>query len=323
VIVAAAAVAAVALAALPEGTVRLRAELGGEPVGVAELRVACGAAACAVSYASELVPPEEAGGPTRRTRVEAEVDRDGRWVGGPLKTPVPGAGVRGAVPSALVEVVLLGAVSAAPDGQACVPFFDELEPGEGRQACARRAGDHVLAQLGEFPVRIVPGEDGFPREVLVGRFRWIRDPAARLPAHGPRVAGARVPGPDDPGSARRFCGVRRDAPATATAPAETPAPRAAGASCREKTAAWLAEARRRGLEGRTAVGVAWDGGGFVWHAWAEVRVGAAWVPVDPSFGQLPARGPRFTVARFGEGDAPAREAAGDRILGCWGVARVE
>jgi hypothetical protein len=318
----AAALAAAALAALPEGTVRLRAELGGEPVGWAELRVACGGAACAVSYLSELVPPEESGGPVRRTRVDVEVDRDGRWVGGPLRTSGPGGGVRGAVPSAIVEVVLLGAVAAAPDGQACVTFFDELEPGE-RRACARRAGEDVVARLGEFPVRIVPGEGGFPREVRIARFRWVRDPSARLPAHGPRVAGARVPGPADPRDARRFCGVSLDAPPPATAPAGAPAPRAAGASCREKTAAWLAEARRRGLQGRTAVGVAWDGGGFVWHAWAEVRAGDAWVPVDPSFGELPARGPRFTIARFADGDPAAREVAGDRILACWGDAGVE
>jgi transglutaminase-like putative cysteine protease len=70
------------------------------------------------------------------------------------------------------------------------------------------------------------------------------------------------------------------------------------------------------------VGVAWDGSAFVWHAWAEVRSAEGWIPVDPSFGQLPARGPRFTIGRWGAGDDAAREVAGARILACWGSARV-
>jgi transglutaminase-like putative cysteine protease len=69
--------------------------------------------------------------------------------------------------------------------------------------------------------------------------------------------------------------------------------------------------------------VAWDGAAFVWHAWAEVRSAGTWVPVDPSFGQLPARGPRFTVGRFGPDDLRTRDEAGARILACWGTARVE
>lgn len=326
----AAALLAGALAALPEGTARYRAELGAEPAGVAELRIACAAAACQVTWSSELVPPEETGGPPQRADVAVEVDRDGRWAGGPLRSKERFVGgVRGAVPSSVVEVVLIDAVrSAELAAQAepgsvpttCVPFFDEEWP-EVRRACARRDGGALVAQLGGFEARIVPGEGGFPREVRVGRFRWLRDAGARVPAHGPRLAGAQVPGPADPRDARRFCDTPLDPPAVG-AVAGVPPPRAAGASCREKTAAWLSGARRHGLDGRTAVGVAWDGGAFVWHAWAEVRVGGAWLPVDPSFGQLPARGPRFTVGRFADGDAAGREAAGERILGCWGAARV-
>jgi transglutaminase-like putative cysteine protease len=71
------------------------------------------------------------------------------------------------------------------------------------------------------------------------------------------------------------------------------------------------------------VGVAWSGAAWAWHAWAEVRVGEAWTPVDPAFGQSPARSPRFTLATWEEGDEPARAEAGHRILGCWGRARVE
>jgi transglutaminase-like putative cysteine protease len=106
-------------------------------------------------------------------------------------------------------------------------------------------------------------------------------------------------------------------------PAGLPPPRAAGASCRERTAAWLAEAARAGFSGRTAVGVAWDGGDFVWHAWAEVRAGGRWIAVDPSFGEAPARGPRFTLGRWAADDRGARDAAGQAILACWGASRVE
>ena len=52
-------------------------------------------------------------------------------------------------------------------------------------------------------------------------------------------------------------------------------------------------------------------------------MGAAWVPVDPSFGQPPARSPRFTLATWEDGDEAARPEAGRRILACWGRARVE
>ncbi len=85
----------------------------------------------------------------------------------------------------------------------------------------------------------------------------------------------------------------------------------------------MAEAGRRGLEARTAVGVAHDGEGFVWHAWAEVRGADGWTAVDPAFGEAPARGPRFTLGRYAPGDAAARAEAGRRILACWGRGRVE
>lgn len=323
----AAALASAVLAALPEGSVRYRAELAGEAVGVAELRIACAGATCEAAYESRLRAPAETGGAVQRTRVEVEVDRAGRYRGGALRVvqgggePRAPAGVPGAVPAALVEVVL-GATAAGPER--CVPFFREGSAAATATACGRAGGGEILADVGGVRVRIVPGGDGFPAEVVVlGRFRFARDAAAAVPARAPRLAGTRVAGPADPRAARAFCGASPDPSARFPADAALPPPRAAGESCREKTAAWLAAARARGLDGRTAVGVAWDGSGFVWHAWAEVRSGGAWIPVDPSFGELPARGPRFTLGRFTEADEPAREAAGARILACWGNAHVE
>lgn len=313
-------------AALPTGAARWRAELAGRPVGVAELSIACRGARCDVRYRSRLRLPAESGGGRADAAVDVQVDRAGRFQGGALRVR-PGGAARapdappGAVPSSLVEVVL--AAEAPADGaEACVPFFDEARRAV-RRACARRAGGALAADVGGTAVTVVPGADGFPAEVVVsGRFRYVRDASAGVPRAPPRLAGTRVPGPADPRAARRFCGVPVDPPAPPGAGA-LPAPAARGESCREKTAAWLAAARRRGLAGRTAVGVAWDGEAFVWHAWAEVRAGGAWIPVDPSFGEAPARGPRFTVARYADGDGAAREAAGAAILACWGAARVE
>jgi len=321
----ASALAALSLAALPQGAVRYRAELAGEPIGVAEVRIGCRAMVCAVTYESRLRLPAESGGEIERRGVEVEVDQDGRWRGGRLRAGRGGelrdaAGVADAVPAALLEIVLAAEAGGA---ERCVPSFDEENPAVA-SACVRRdAAGRAVAETHGIREVIVPGADGFPAEVVVeGRMRFIRDAAAAVPARAPRLAGTRVAGPDDPAKARSFCGVALDAAPRAAAFSGLPAPRAAGASCREKTAAYLEAAHARGLEARTAVGVAWDGGAFVWHAWAELRSGGAWVPVDPSFGQLPARGPRFTLGRYAA-DAAERSAAGARILACWGTARVE
>lgn len=311
-------------AALPEGTARYRAELGGEPLGFAELRVTCAAGSCSARYESRLRLPAEAGGGVGHSRVDVEVDRDGRWRGGRLVVLRSGArsspsGVPGAVPASLLELALGAAAPAV--GEDCVPFFDEHDPAPAT-ACARREGARLAAEVDGLAEVIVPGADGFPAEVVVAeRLRFVRDAAASVPARAPRLAGTRVPGPQDPRAARRFCGAPPDPPGAGPA-AGLPAPRAPGSSCREKTAAYLAAARARGIEGRTAVGVAWDGGAFVWHAWAELRSGEAWIAVDPAFGELPARGPRFTLGRYGERDARARNEAGARILACWGHAHV-
>jgi hypothetical protein len=319
--------AAAALAALPAGAVRYRAELAGVPVGAAELRVACGPRSCEVTYASRLRLPAEAGGGLSEARVEAEVDPAGRYRGGRLRAGRDGAlrdarGIPGAVPAALLEVV---AATEPRRGGAprCFPWFEEGTATEAATACVQDHPGGAELEAGALRAVLVAGADGFPDEVRVeGRFRWVRDAGAAAPARAPTLAGTRVPGPEDPALARRFCGVELE-PVAAPPPPGLPPPRAPGESCRERTAAYLAAARAGGLTGRTAVGVAWDGGDYVWHAWPELLVAGAWVPVDPSFGQLPARGPRFAVGRYGPDEPAARDAAGARILACWGAARVE
>jgi hypothetical protein len=327
---------ALALAALPEGAARYRFELSAEHVGVVELDVRCLGEACTVTYTSQRRAPAEAGGRRSTRRVEVTVDAGGRWRGGRLRVTEDGgvvraAGREGAVPASLAEVVLLstlappraGAGPPLPSRETCFEIFEE-QSGEASRACGRREGDLVAATVLGAAETIAPAPDGFPARIVLDEqgARFVRDDRATLPGDAPRLHGTAVAGPADPGRAETFCGAPRDPVPPEADLSSLPAAEAEGASCREKTAAWLARARGAGLSGRTAVGVAWDGARFVWHAWAEVRLEGAWVPVDPSFGERPAGGPRFTLAVYDDRDAAARRRAGERILPCWATERV-
>jgi hypothetical protein len=315
---------ALALGALAPGEARYRVEIAGEGVGAATLSIACERDVCRVRWETQLRLPDAAGGPISVRRVELEVDREGRARAGAVRHFRDGqrwtAEARaGRVPASLAEVVLLARDAG------CVPIFEEetLEEGE---ACLRgRAGATADVDVLGTRERVRRGKRGFPLSVEVPEqgARFALDARARVPDRAPRLYGTRVPGPRDPALARSFCGTPLDAAPVAAAPASAPAPVAEGASCREKTEAYLARAAAAGLRGRTAVGVAWDGEAFAWHAWAEIEDGqGSFVPVDPSFRELPARGPRFTLARYGDTDRAARLEAGRRILACWGRAGV-
>ena len=319
-------------AALPVGTARYRMLLGGEPVGTVELRLRCDGPDCRATWESRQRLPGEAGGGVRARRVEVPVDRWGQ-AAGDAEISEDGRARRvalpaGAVPAMLAEVALLAAgPGAAP---ICLDAADERS-GRPVRACARRAGGQagaggeLEATVGRERERLRPGRAGFAELVSLPGQRVVfrLDPRAELPGRAPRLFGMAVAGPGDPSSARGFCGLLPDPRPAPEAAAGLPAPSAPGPTCRERTAGWLERLRRSGLEGRTAVGVAWDGSGWVWHAWAEARVGARWVPVDPSFHQAPARGPRFTLATWGADDDAGRAESGRRILGCWGRAAVE
>ena len=66
--------------------------------------------------------------------------------------------------------------------------------------------------------------------------------------------------------------------------------------CNEHTQLYVAMARAIGLPARVAAGLAYVDGKFYYHAWPEVFLGD-WVPVDPTFGQVPADAAhlRFTI----------------------------
>ena len=57
--------------------------------------------------------------------------------------------------------------------------------------------------------------------------------------------------------------------------------------CNEHTALYVALARAVGIPARIATGVAYVRGAFYYHAWPEVHVDGAWLPVDPTLNQFP------------------------------------
>lgn len=76
--------------------------------------------------------------------------------------------------------------------------------------------------------------------------------------------------------------------------------------CNEHTALFVSLARAAGIPTRIAAGVVYSDrvgeyGAFYYHAWPEVRLGGPteWVPVDPTFGQVPADA---THVKIVEGD---------------------
>jgi len=315
-----------ALAVLPQSAARrYRMEIDGAAVGVASLAVRCGPEGCRAWFETETRSPEAAGGATVRHSVLAYVDdlgvvREAYVGGGGERRRAPGAG---AVASILAEVRL---AEAGEGERRCLEVVDE-ESGRSGTACATRRGSWLEGVVLGEPVRFRSGPGGLPDEVVLSGqgARFLADPAAAVPRRAPRMFGSVVASPPGAEEERgiRFCGVAREEDDPEPPPPGIPTNFPERGSCREKTAAWLRGARELGLEGRHAVGVAWDGRRFVWHEWAELSVSGRWVAVDPSFRQIPAQGPRFTLGRYAEEDEAARAAAGRAVLACWGRARVE
>lgn len=324
-----AAILALALLALPAGASRrYRWEIAGEPVGWASLSLTCARGRCRARFESASRAPEAAGGEAAARRIEAETDPAGlllgaRWSGGGERGwhRREAGGSRAA---ALLAEVLLA--EAREGERRCLEVEDE-ESGEGGTACATRRGAWLEGTVRGEPLRVRAAPGGLPEEVVLPAqgSRFVADPAAALPRRAPRLFGVRVAAPAgwDGEAGLRFCGIAPEPGDPEPPPSGLPLDFPAAASCREAVARWLEEATARGLEGRHAVGVAFDGAGFVWHEWAEVRVGDRWVAVDPAFRQAPALGVRFAVARYAPGDALGRAEAGRRVLACWGRARVE
>jgi hypothetical protein len=76
------------------------------------------------------------------------------------------------------------------------------------------------------------------------------------------------------------------------------------AECQGLTWLYAAFARSLGIPTRVVNGLVYSKelDGFLYHAWAESRVGSGWLPVDPTFGQV---GVDATHIKLIEGDRPA------------------
>jgi hypothetical protein len=91
--------------------------------------------------------------------------------------------------------------------------------------------------------------------------------------------------------------------------------------CTEHTRLFVALARAAGIRAREVKGLVYanygEGGpGLYWHAWAEVKVGDAWIAVDPTFGQDVADATHIALGRGTRQDAIA-------LVGALQVERVE
>jgi transglutaminase-like putative cysteine protease len=97
--------------------------------------------------------------------------------------------------------------------------------------------------------------------------------------------------------------------------------RASKGDCTEHTRLFVALARASGIRAREVKGLVYanygqGGPGLYWHAWPEVRVGAEWIPVDPTFDQDVADATHIALGRGTQVDAAA-------LLGALKVTRAE
>jgi hypothetical protein len=77
--------------------------------------------------------------------------------------------------------------------------------------------------------------------------------------------------------------------------------RNATGDCNEHTVLFISLARALQIPSRIAVGLVYSDRsgpvkGFYYHAWAEVRFGDVWLPIEPTFGQIPADATHIKVA---------------------------
>ncbi len=65
--------------------------------------------------------------------------------------------------------------------------------------------------------------------------------------------------------------------------------------CNEHATLYAALARAAGIPTETLVGLIYQGDGFYYHAWNVSWIGGQWVPIDPVYGEFPARPYRITL----------------------------
>jgi len=65
--------------------------------------------------------------------------------------------------------------------------------------------------------------------------------------------------------------------------------------CNEHATLYAALARAAGIPTEIMVGLIFQGDGFYYHAWNVSWIGGRWVPLDPVYGEFPARPYRITL----------------------------
>jgi len=89
--------------------------------------------------------------------------------------------------------------------------------------------------------------------------------------------------------------VQRSTPPGGSVPSAVKVLETRRGDCNEATTLFVALARSAGLPARTVGGLLYLDGRFYYHAWAEVYL-SDWVPVDPTFDQLPADAAHLPIA---------------------------
>ncbi|GFO67272.1 transglutaminase [Geomonas limicola] len=133
------------------------------------------------------------------------------------------------------------------------------------------------------------------------------EPGQRIPSDNPKIAALKneiLSSQKDPAQAVRLLvqWVAREIKPAVTdnqSPVETLTSRAG--NCQTHTRLYTALARSAGIPTRFVSGLVYaDGKGFLYHAWAESYLNGTWVPVDPTFGEVPAN---LTHLKLVQGDS--------------------
>ncbi len=192
--------------------------------------------------------------------------------------PVPESILQGRVAPGRSAVRMTVLLEGAPDST----DLSLVGPGQERR------GDTVRVRL--LPP---PGRLSMLRDTVADRYRspeaLFPSDDARIQAQARRIVGRRSPA----ATAEVLAGwVRAEiAPATDGGPPPPDAIRTLETrrgDAADMAALYIALARASNLAVRPVAGLLHAGGRFHYHTWAEVRLGAEWVPVDPVLGQFPA-----------------------------------
>lgn len=177
-------------------------------------------------------------------------------------------------------------------------------PSDGLQACAREGEVYVCEVRALDPdtlVRLSAGAEGFEHHLA---------PSVVAPSHDPRIqALAREIAGDAATVTERIARLVawmdrhiRKEPVDVFSALDVLRDRRA--ECQGHTYLYTALARALGLPTRMVHGLVYSEAleGFLYHSWAETRVGDAWLPVDATLGQL---GVDATHIKLIEGEDPA------------------